>query len=79
MSLRDQLITDVKQVGNETLTAAVLYYAIALTGVDEMIFSPGDGQLVSSIKAGAVSSVVNVVGAMGRKMYPMLAVFGADQ
>lgn len=74
-NLRDNMINDLRVIANETVTNSALYFAIAMTGVDSMIYKNNDPTWLIALKSGALSSVVNVAGANIRNMYPMLNFF----
>ena len=75
MSIRDTLIYDAKQLANETITNFGFYLGLNLAGVHQMVFSPNDGVLVSSVKSALISSGASVAGAAARTAYPPLAFF----
>lgn len=74
-SLKDALTLDIKQIGNEFVSNALLCVGFEYMNIGDKIFSEGDNSLVQGVKLGAVVSAVTVVGAKARQALPMLNVF----
>lgn len=74
-SLRDVLSTDLRQLANETITNAALYYAVDVTHLDEMIYKHGDPAPLQAVKSSLLASAIGVAGAQIRRMWPVLNFF----